>query len=518
MRKFEPKYIDEMQLEDFLELEFNKVLYKDFNEGLKPYFEESSLSFFKYIYRDAAYFYSKYNKIQYDVDKYFDDKYSKEGRELSNLIKREIIFDLIEMVTTPFFYNKTSKEYIPTIQDDFINGENFPFFHKHYFRIEGPIEEHWHIEDFVNAKCNYRHEVEFHEEINQINTMKEFLGSIDVSEKEKRNDVKQTPRIDNYFPKLTRLAKESSDLGVDKAKQLYGAKDFRSLINEIFENEYRAYIENKEYFPGCPLNIYKKTYQKRFTDYQLTYPDADEFDFLRDEDALIQSILDMDDDNKRNFYFFYKHLFSDPHKRNLKLSSRKTRDNFIDNKIYDLGHYILVPGYSIFDNMTDPGLYQQPRSVKDPVRNPEGEKDAMRFKKSQSEPLVEFPKPSNIKTDSKESSPLKWSNGTNYEELNKIYHSLNENDYLNCGLKKFKDLFHKEDADPIKWEGTNTSLIYFFDLLISKEKIKVSKKVKWKTLQSKFNYDYGNETQILSPIKNGYKDFRNKDFFDNLIK
>lgn len=146
----------------------------------------------------------------------------------------------------------------------------------------------------------------------------------------------------NFFSKTLRIQGEIKKIGSKAAKELYDTPDLLKYLNEIFSNEYLAYVSNEQFFPGCPFNIYMKHYRNRFEEFQMTYPDADEFDFLKDEDALFWQLAGMDVDSKNNFYPFYPHLYSDPHRANISLSISKMH-NFIDERIIELGHYLEGP-------------------------------------------------------------------------------------------------------------------------------------------------------------------------------
>lgn len=152
-----------------------------------------------------------------------------------------------------------------------------------------------------------------------------------------------------YFPKTTEVFEDSKKIGVKEYKEFYKITHLGNYLNEVFADEYRTYIKNEMYFPGCPLKIYRKTYHERLEDYQLTYPDADEFDFLKYEDAIIHRLYLMDVERKDNFYPFYPYLFSDPHWKNFDLSVKKTRLNFIDKRVIELDHYFYVTGVDPID-------------------------------------------------------------------------------------------------------------------------------------------------------------------------
>jgi hypothetical protein len=184
-------------------------------------------------------------------------------------------------------------------------------------------------------------------------------------------------RNDKYFPETSSAYEESKKIGLKPYKDLHGIENFIHFLNETFQNEYLNYIKNEEYFPGCPFRIYKKHYQRRLDEYFLKYPGADqeEYYFLEEEDQVIWALIQLDYDNKNNFYKFYRHLKERPHWVNLNLPLEKTRD-FIDDRIRELGHGFQVAGLNYHDH--DPfDIPNLPRQYWEPRINPnaEGPKD-----------------------------------------------------------------------------------------------------------------------------------------------
>lgn len=167
-----------------------------------------------------------------------------------------------------------------------------------------------------------------------------------------------------FFPKTKRLKEEIITIGPKEVKGIYQVTDLVKYLNLTFQKEYDCYLQNEEYFPGCPFKVYMENYQQRLKDYQIIYPDADEFDFLDEEDLIIERLLQLDNDNKQNFYSFYPHLKPDPHRRNLNLSIDKTR-KFIDNRFEELGHYFYAPGFKDPDDIPE----NLPREYWKPARN-----------------------------------------------------------------------------------------------------------------------------------------------------
>ena len=169
---------------------------------------------------------------------------------------------------------------------------------------------------------------------------------------------------ETYFPKTLRIKNEIVELGPKDVKDLYDSKNLIELINKTFSEEYSLYLKIEQYFPGCPFRIYEKTYQQRLDDYKLIYPDSDEFYFLKQEDELFWELNAMDVESKDNFYNFYPHLYSDPHRRNIGFSIKKMHE-FIDKRILELGHYFEGPVG------VDPVDYASfPRKFFKPARNP----------------------------------------------------------------------------------------------------------------------------------------------------
>lgn len=306
-----------------------------------------------------------------------------------------------------------------------------------------------------------------------------------------------------FFPKSHRLVQEVTKLGLKKTKQLYQTDNLHNFTNETFDKEYRNYLDKGKYFPGCTLKIYQANYRARLEKYLKTYPDADEFEFLREEEATTTHIIDMDPNNKINFYPFYKALHKRPHQVNLKMSANKIR-SFIDERIKDLGHGFQPIG--CHDPLDIPNL---PRQYWEPYRNPN----------IVDIPKIEKPEINKTNTISKPIKSLKWLNNQDFTELNNIHASLKENGYIDCDLRTFKKLFeNREDFSPVEWNNTATSLIYFIGQLIELKKAK-SNGGKWETLKHLFICEkLEGAASTYSKIKNDNKNFTGKSFLDSLIK
>lgn len=268
-----------------------------------------------------------------------------------------------------------------------------------------------------------------------------------------------------YFPRTTEVFEDSKKIGVKDYKEFYKIPNLKNHLNEIFTDEYRTYIKNEDYFPGCPLKIYRKTYHERLEDYQLTYPDADEFDFLKYEDAIIHRLYLMDVERKDNFYPFYPYLFSDPHWKNFDLSVKKTRSNFIDKRIIELDHFFYVTG-------VDPIDYDRvPREHFELRRNPNArDTETPQFFEYRKPTLEKVSDPNYINKE-KQTKSLKW-NDKEYSKLSNIYKALEYKGYVNCGLRDFKRIFSDtREFQPMEWLGKKRSLYYFYGLLIDRKLI-----------------------------------------------
>jgi hypothetical protein len=519
MKNFKTKHIDEMDLDDFLSLEINRALYKEFNATFKPYFkDEGSLDFFKYIYRDTVFFNSRYLKTPYEVDEFLNNKYREEGRSPGLSIKREIVYELARLATLTFIWNDGDDRYIPFNTDNFISGRHFPKLIYSDFHRTVAVAGH-HVWDFLDANCTHHKLDKYKYNYTQIADLKEFLNHIEILERPNEQINKngmESIKMYKYFPKSFRLVQEVAKLGLEKTKQLYQAKNFKVLVNNIFENEYKSYIEKDRYFPGCPLSIYKKAYQKRLENYLSIYPDADEFDFLEEEEATMSQIIEMEMNNKNNFYSFYKGLYERPHQKNLKMSAEKARD-FIDNKITDLGHNFKV-NYQRFHPLYLPDpldIPDLPREYWVPERILNVESDIENNTDIQSEFSAKSTQ--NVNPTNKEIKSLRWSSA-DYSELNQIHKSLKDNGYINCDLTYFKRSFSGiKDFEKIKWLQADYSLIYFYGRLIDRNKvIKPSKK--WMKFKEVFEYSGSSAASLYSQCKNETKNLPDKLFFDTLIK
>ena len=281
MKRIVPQLIDHMELEDFLTLEFNRYLYKDFNEGLKPYFKANSLSFFKSIYKDLAYFYPNYNKTPYEVNEYFDNKYTKEGRSLNFLIKREITFDIVRMVTTLFVYNKIDK-YIPAFSDDFISGENLPFLYQSYFRLHEPVEDFWHIEELVDAKCTYRAERKFHNDRQQVELLKAFICSLELNDSSLQVDQKSTKKHKNHLnqniiPKSSNFPENLAKVDANSRNKEVISLKWNSADHSELNHIHKELKENG--YLNCDLRSFKRLF--------LGNVDFDKITWLKTDSSLI---------------------------------------------------------------------------------------------------------------------------------------------------------------------------------------------------------------------------------------
>lgn len=62
----------------------------------------------------------------------------------------------------------------------------------------------------------------------------------------------------------------------------YNENRFQLELTEVFDKEYLLYY-NKYYFFGCSFEVYKKTYNERLKEFQQTFFDATEIDFIESE-------------------------------------------------------------------------------------------------------------------------------------------------------------------------------------------------------------------------------------------
>ena len=168
------------------------------------------------------------------------------------------------------------------------------------------------------------------------------------------------------FPKTTRIKETITDIGPKKARQIYNVQDLVEYINDAFLQEYRSYLDTNSFFPGCPLSVYEQHYDQRFQEYLRTYPDADEFDFLKDEYSLVYKLAFHLDD----VYLFSPHLNSDPHHKNFRLSTTKTRD-YIHDRLIRLGHFFEMPGnFDIYYEADTPEwIKERDKWLYQPIRN-----------------------------------------------------------------------------------------------------------------------------------------------------
>ncbi|WP_281681710.1 hypothetical protein [Zunongwangia profunda] len=172
--------------------------------------------------------------------------------------------------------------------------------------------------------------------------------------------------------------------------------DHGKNLNETFKKEYLKFVKDRKYFPACPLAIYKETYNERLKEYRSIRPDADEFDFLKEEWEANYRIHAA----RTNKDSFYKHLDFKPHLQNLDLSTAKIR-NFIAKRIISLGHYMHTPYEVYYDENTTEMEYERDRWNAKPIRNPEIKDTDLNFDESLSNNVVN-------KNDDSEPTASQW--------------------------------------------------------------------------------------------------------------
>ncbi|WP_417873893.1 hypothetical protein [Xanthomarina gelatinilytica] len=306
------------------------------------------------------------------------------------------------------------------------------------------------------------------------------------------------------FPKTNRIFEDFQKLGNKAAHELYSTKNLGKHLNETFGDEYILYIENQISFDGCPLSIYQKNYNDNFKKYLSVYPDADEFDFLKDELLKIQSLHW----NWKLAFPYYDYLDIDPHRKNLDLSNEKKLE-FILKKVDALGHYTCAPnGIDDFDFFTSERGDQQwlleLNRNEQIQRIPDVQTNEKRLR------ITEISKTS-----------FKWTHNLNQDStaINVLHSELLQNGFINSDLRVFKKAFEAvKITEQVKWTSDPVNLIYFYHLLFENNLIDgKGKKKDWKKLKYCFDYPSINEAQNLSQILNGSQTLHKKVFFENLI-
>ena len=97
-------------------------------------------------------------------------------------------------------------------------------------------------------------------------------------------------------------------------------------LSKTFQTDYEYLIENKNFFIGCTLDIYKKYYSQRLQEYLKNTSDALEIDFI---------ISDYNSLEEASIFSFA----SESLKENMKVSMRRIKE-FLDEKIKELGFKI----------------------------------------------------------------------------------------------------------------------------------------------------------------------------------
>lgn len=90
----------------------------------------------------------------------------------------------------------------------------------------------------------------------------------------------------SVFSKTLRLYEEYennfSDLPPFLIDETEEAKNLQFEIEQTFEEEYSHSVD-KQYFYGCSIDIYKKTFEIRFKEFKKEYFDSEIIDFIRSE-------------------------------------------------------------------------------------------------------------------------------------------------------------------------------------------------------------------------------------------
>lgn len=97
------------------------------------------------------------------------------------------------------------------------------------------------------------------------------------------------------------------------------------IIHPVFIKEYEKLIEDRQYFYGCPLSLYKETYNARLKDFLSKYPDAEEIEFLSHEGQ------------KYKGEFLYE--LTDNLKKKIEYSVDKTL-KYLEGRSLDIGYFL----------------------------------------------------------------------------------------------------------------------------------------------------------------------------------
>ena len=96
----------------------------------------------------------------------------------------------------------------------------------------------------------------------------------------------------------------------------------KSIADQL-DKEYNNLIAKKEYFYGCPFEIYHSSYNARLKDFLSEYPDANESDFI---------LIELN--HRGNLIFGYAY---EKTKKNISFSEKK-RNKFLEERINNLGY------------------------------------------------------------------------------------------------------------------------------------------------------------------------------------
>lgn len=103
-------------------------------------------------------------------------------------------------------------------------------------------------------------------------------------------------------------------------------------ISNMYDYEYKKFSDSKNYFFGCPIQIYKQTYNERLESYQKANSEANELTFLESE---LKSICTCEVDSR----------ISESTGKIIELSIRRQKD-FLESEANDLGYRVVYdPDY-----------------------------------------------------------------------------------------------------------------------------------------------------------------------------
>lgn len=184
-------HVDDMGIEDFLAIEFNRSLYHDLNNILKNHITESNLSFFRTMYRDVVYFYSKFEVIPYEVNEFFNERFYESSVNFEYYIKANIFDVIISNVTRNFTFSSKENKYLSEHENPFIYDSGiFDYwgFSNFYFQV---------LLERMEKNIKHRSENKFVFDYNYHLVLKKFIESIDISDRStKKLNEQKTEKIE----------------------------------------------------------------------------------------------------------------------------------------------------------------------------------------------------------------------------------------------------------------------------------------------------------------------------------